>query len=47
MLKYQQGDFSMAENTRALVLFDEKNRFYYTSFLSSFGFEFDSRSSDK
>ena len=27
----------MAENTRALVLFDEKNRFYYTSFLSSFG----------
>lgn len=23
--------------TRALILFDEKNRFYYTSFLSSFG----------
>lgn len=27
----------MSESTRALILFDEKNRFYYTSFLSSFG----------
>ena len=27
----------MAENNKALVLFDEKIRFYYTSFLSSFG----------
>lgn len=27
----------MADNNKALVLFDEKIRFYYTSFLSSFG----------
>ena len=27
----------MSENNKALVLFDEKIRFYYTSFLSSFG----------
>ena len=27
----------MAENNRALVLFDDKIRFYFTSFLSSFG----------